>query len=297
MEKTISVMDNLILGSDELPKEKSYIPTFKTIETRIDELLQKILYVDSLTDEEIRDIIINHYYMILNYDNFLANNKTRSYAQMLFMNNRFLKVFSETIGTINLTQSQIICINKLAYDYYILPNKDNQVSELLLQISSQVNNILVIKLSGKLGMRGARLLSIVANSSFKLERNVERINTFLIKSGYEFSVQDIVDIYCILFDKFGDLIVYTMLQTKTPDMTLEQLKVFDNISLAILALLDNMVYKDIVYVLQNYAYMLKYYPINKVRFSLKSAKSYTKIITAINEVESSPLTDKETIIP
>lgn len=265
-------------------------PIFRSVEYQLSTIVEKISNIDNLNEEEIKNIIVRQHQMILNYDLFLASEKSRGYAQKLFTNKRFLQIFLQIVGFLQLPKDEVICINKLAYDYYITSNKDSEISDLLLQISYQINNVLVIRLSGKLGMNGARVLSMIANSSFKDEKNVHRINTFLVRYNYELSVQDIIDIYCILFERFTHLFVYSMLESKQPNMTEVQLRHFDNISLALLAILDSMTSADIKKILYDYAFILKLMRTNfSVRFSLKSAKSYKRIQEIIKEIELDPI--------
>jgi hypothetical protein len=268
--------------------EVKYIqPTFNIVEYQLSTIVDKINNIDNLDDNEIKNIIIRQISMILDYDLFLSSSESRYYAQSLFSNKRFLKIFLEVIGFLTLTKDQCICINKLAYDYYILPEKDKEVSDLLLQISYRINNILVIRLSSKLDMNGARVLSMIANSSFKDEKNVHRINTFLVKYNFDLSVQDIIDIYCIIFQSFTHPFIYSMLETKPNNMSPEQLKKFDNISLALLAILDSMTSADIKKVLYDYGFVLKLMkPGFVVRFSLKSAKAYPRILQVIEDIEN-----------
>ena len=170
------------LESSELSREHSselMTPIFRSVEYQISTIVEKITNINTLNEEEIKSIIVRQHQTILNYDLFLASDESRGYVQKLFTNKRFLQIFLQVIGFLQLPYDEIVCINKLAYDYYIIPGKDPEISDLLLQISYQINNILVIRLSGKLGMNGARVLSMIANSSFKEEKNVHRINTFL----------------------------------------------------------------------------------------------------------------------
>lgn len=270
--------------------DESRVPIFRSVEYQVSTILEKIKNIDTFDDEEIKGIIYRQHSMLLNYDLFLASDETRVQMQDLFTNKRFLKIFLDIIGLIELTPHEKVCINKLAYDYYILPKNDEIVSSLLLQISYQINNILTIKLSAILGIERAKMLSMIANSSFKLEKNVHRINTFLIKCNLDFSVQNIVDIYCILFDSFTHPFIYSMLEAKPSGMTDNQLKIFDNISLALLAILDSMTSSDIKKVLYDYAFTLKLVRVNfTVRFSLKSAISYTRITKIIEEIEMDPI--------
>lgn len=281
-------------SSDELSGDNpSQIPrpaVFQSVEYKIDAIVEKITNVDNLNEDEIKNIIMRQHSMILNYDLFLASDRTRAYALELFTNKKFLKILLDIIGLLELSHHEIICINKLAYDYYVLPDKDNEVSNLLLQISNSINNILVIRLSGILGINGARALAMIGNSSFRVEKNVHRVNTFLVKCNISLSVQNIVDIFCIIFDRFTYTFVYSMLETKQSNFTEDQSKRFDLISLALLAILDSLTSENIKKVLYEYAFTIKLVKQNcKLRFSLKSAKSYTRILQIINEIECDPI--------
>ena len=263
-----------------------FIPAFKSIEFTLQTIVDKISNINNLNEDEIKNIIMRQHSMILNYDLFLKCDETRNQALKLFTNKRFLKIFLDIIGLLSLTNEEIVCVNKLAYDYYITPYNDPEVSDYLLRISYQINNVLVIKLSGKLGMNGARILSMIANSSFRVEKNVHRINTFLVRCNLELTVQNIIDIYCILFERINYLVIHTMLEVKPPNLTLDQSRRFDAISIAILMLLDSMTSEDIKKIMFNYAYTLKLLNTNyNVRFALKTAYEFPRILQVIKEVE------------
>lgn len=265
--------------------QKPFAPLFQSVEYKLSTIVEKISNIDNLNENEIKNIILRQHSMILNYDLFLKSDESRAHAQKLFTNKRFLQIFLDVIGLLELTREEIICVNKLAYDYHILPEKDPDISNLFMSISNQINNVMVIRLSGILGINGARVLSMIANSSFKEEKNIHRVNTFLVKCNIALSVLNIVDIYCILYERFTYPFIYTMLETND-NLNDEQKKRFDYISLAILSMLDSMTLKNIKIVLANYAYTIKLYPnITKVRFSLKSATNYPRILKVIDEIE------------
>lgn len=284
----MELFPSLRKSSEDDFSEDIFIPafTFKSINFTLETIIDKINNIDNLDENEIKNIILRQYSMILNYDLFLSSDESRSCAQKLFTNKRFLEIFLQVIGLLNLTREHIICVNKLAYDYYISDGKDPEISNLLLQLSYQINNILVIRLSGKLGMNGARMLSMIANSSFKDEKNVHRINTFIVRCNLELSIQDIVDIYCILFEKFTYPFIYTMLEIKYLGMTNDQVKRFDGISVALLAILNSMTSEDMKKILYNYAYTLKLLNTSyNVRFALKSAINYPRMLNVIQDIE------------
>ena len=283
-----------LLPNDDPLSKKIEGSIFSTIEYKIDTIVEKLNNINNLDENEIKNIILRQYHTIFNYDLFLRNPKERACAQKLFSNKIFLKILLDMIWLLELTKSEIICINKLAYDYYILPEKDSEVSNLLILISYQVNNKLSIQLSAILGVNNARILSMIANSSFVERKNVDRINTFLVKCNLSLSVQNMIDIYCILFEKFTYPFLYTMIETDSSIIfTIEQKKRFDNISIALLEILNSLTSNDMEIVLKNYGYSLKLMNVENVRFSLKSATKYPRILSVIKNIE---LNDPEGII-
>lgn len=276
----------------DLPSENKYVKTKFTItEYKIKDIVNKINDIDNLDDNEIKDIIVRQHNTILNYDLFLKDSETRKLAQELFTNKKFLNIFISIINIIPLSEHEKTCLNKLAYDYYILKDKDEEVSNLLLQISNIINYRQVVRLSAYLGMNAARSLSMISDSSFKQEKNIHRINVFLVKCNISLSIQDLVNILCTLFNHFTYPFIYSMLELKPDNLTNEQNKRFDDISLALIAMLDSMTSDDMYKVLYAYGYTLRIYNIESeyVRFKLKELKGYNRIQTIINKVESEAL--------
>ena len=286
-------MDNLFPSIDDenntvmsLGSSESFLPVFESIEYKVDQILDKIRNIDDLNEQEIKNIIVRQYHMILDYDLFLANE--RKYALELFTNERFLRILLDVIGTLELSNDEIICINKITYDYYVLRNKNQVISNLLLDLSYFVNNRTAIRLSAVLGIQGARVLAMIAKSSFKLEKNIHRINRFIVKCNIALSLQDVINIYCTLFDSFMYPIIYTMLEVQSIDLTPEEIKRFDTISVTVVKLLDAMTSDDIYKVLSNYAYMLQLMEVKRTRFSLKElCKEYNmdRISKIIYQIE------------
>lgn len=278
------------ISDDELLDQNSVAtPLFHTIEYTLDTIVDKINNIDNLDESEIKSILVRQHSLILNYDLFLSSSKTRSFAQKLFSNKRFLKLFLNVVGLLNLSDHEIMCINKLAYDYYIIPNKDSEVSDLLLSICNNINNIDVIKLSSRLGIAGARTLSMINKSSFQIEKRVHRINTFLVKCNIDLSAQDIIDIMCMLYDRFTQPIIYTMLESKPMNLNNDQSLKFDLISSAIITILDNLSSDNLKKVLYDYAFTLRLVKQGiPVRFSMKSIPN-PRFQSIISEIESDPL--------
>lgn len=259
-------------------------PVFHTIEYELSGIVTKINDIDNLDEKEIKDIILRQYGMILNYDLFLTSQDTRFHAQTLFTSKKFLRCFLDVIRLLQLTEHQKICLNKLAYDYYVLDTelKDKEIVDLFYQLSSEVNSIEVTVLSGILGITGARTLAMVRNSSFKEQICVRRVNAYIMRYPEELNLQNIVNIYCYLFHRISNLFIYTMMESKPAYLTKFQSDRFDLISVAMLELLNSLTTADITKVLQDYAVSIKMIRVDTtVRFAIKTAKAYERIQKAI----------------
>ena len=242
---------------------------FHTIEYNLEGILNKINKIDDLDNSEIYDIIKRQHQMILNYDLFLSGD-TRGAAQQLFTSKRFLRCFLDVVRLLELSQHEKICINKLAYDYYILPDnsKDFEVVNMLYRLTTEINGKEVVVLSGILGMQGAQILSMIKNSSFKEEKCVHRTNTFLIKFCHDISVQQIVNIYLSLFERFTPVFIYSMMESNE-GLSKEEKDVYDKISSALVTVLKFLPSEDIAKVLTDYAYVVNMAVVNTpIRFSM-----------------------------
>ena len=269
---------------------------FHSIEYELTGIINKINNINNLDDKEIRDIIVRQHSMILNYDLFLQSNETRIQALYLFTNERFLKNFLEVIRILDLSKHEIICLNKIAYDYYILENKDQRIADLLYRLTTEVNGKQVTVLSGILGISGAQILAMIRNSSFKIEKCIHRVNTYIIKCNLDLTVQNIVDIYCFLFERFTDVFIYTMMEPKHNYILNDYHKnlKFDNASIALLEILNSLTTNDIRKVISDYGFILNMVKPNyPPRFSLKTATRYKRIVDVVKEIEYST----DTIIP
>ena len=261
---------------------------FKTIEYEIDALVSKLKNVDNLNDEEIKNIIIHQHNIILDYDLFLRDSNTRKVAQDLFTNKRFLSILINIIGLLNIDYAEKICLNKLAYDYYQKDNKDQAICDILYQLTTMVNQREVTILSGIIGINAAKILSMLKNSSFRDEKCVRGVNSYIVESDLHLNAQSIVDIY-YLFNKFGILFSYSMLETKPSSLTEFENRKFDNISIALISMLDSLTSDNILKVLQDYVYIhcLDQYKNIVPRFRLDTIKGYPRITEMVNYIKIS----------
>ena len=262
-------------------------PLFHTIEYKMNDIVEKIENIDKFDEKEIKEIIIRQHQMILNYDNFLSSKESRSLALKLFTNKRFLICFLDVIRLLSINEHEKICINKLAYDYYCLPDKNEEISNLLFQLTTEVNGKEVVILSGILGLSDAKILSMLRNSSFEEAKVVPRVNNFIVQIPYELTMKNLADIYCNLFPRVTTLFVQTMLQVKNPEYSIFESKRFDEISIIMLEIVNSMPSSEIKKVLESYAYSLNKLTGNiTVRFSIKNVTRYDRIIRVLKEVES-----------
>ena len=262
-------------------------PLFHTIEYKMNDIVEKIENIDKFDEKEIKEIIIRQHQMILNYDNFLSSKESRSLALKLFTNKRFLICFLDVIRLLSINEHEKICINKLAYDYYCLPDKNEEISNLLFQLTTEVNGKEVVILSGILGLSDAKILSMLRNSSFEEAKVVPRVNNFIVQIPYELTMKNLADIYCNLFPRVTTLFVQTMLQVKDPGYSIFESKRFDEISIIMLEIVNSMPSSEIKKVLESYAYSLNKLTGNiTVRFSIKNAARYDRIIRVLKEVEN-----------
>jgi hypothetical protein len=267
---------------------KKSIPKFITVELSMGTLLAQLSDISSLSDSMIQDIIYRQYDVILNYDMFLASSESRAVAQGLFTNERFLSNLVACANNLDLNEHQVICCNKLAYDYIALHSATdcNQViRDLLMELSFRVNLKTVLALSSIIGLDNAKYLAMLRKSSFKENKNVMRVNRFLIKSGLELIEQNMIDIYCKMFDSVSILFTTTMFSLPEPDYTKLELFRYEEMSKAMIDLIDSMPIAEMKIVLSNYASSYSIGGEPKVRFSMKNIhESYIRINKAIEEL-------------
>lgn len=259
---------------------------FSTIEYSIEAIVEKIKNIDNISDEDIKNLIIHQHNIILNYDLFLMDSETRKAAQNLFTNKRFLNIVTNIIGLVEITYPEKICINKLAYDYYRKENKDQEICDLLYQLTTMVNGKEVTILSGIVGMNAARILAMIKNSTFNDSKSVMRVNNYIVKSDLDLNAQSIIEIY-YLFPSFSSLFAYSMVESKPSNLTEFENKKFDAISIAIISMLNSLSSDNMYKVLLNYLYILSNNKYNKsgLRFRLDTIKGYPRVTETVNLVK------------
>lgn len=267
--------------------------TFTTIEYTNNSFLENIKN-GKLSDIKIRDTI--KYGNYLDYDNF-NNTKTRVIFQELWTNLRFI---NNVLTLLNTNENfldmarKIYCtsINKIVYDYYTTEmegEKDSEVLDTLLRIAYTVNYKYILKLTPLVGDNTASFICLGRYSSFDKRKCVERLNSFIINLGYDFSIEDIIKIYSIFYlDSFTEVFINTMFDTdKLIVMEENNKKTYDNISLALLYILEDMNSGEISKVLRSYSSNIMLLNLDKkYRFSMKTiGQEFIKINNVISDLE------------
>lgn len=239
---------------------------------------------------DIKNILINQHSLVFKYDNLVNNN--RSFVQELFTGYKigsiFLDVLDSEIALLDISEEEIIFINKLIYDYFEyskIYKSDNSIKEKMLSISYQINKNRIRLLTPLLGVNRSNILSILSYSSFIPEKVIHRVNDFIVVNSKPADLDNLLAVYNILFDilpndhklgkKATDFIIYSMLEYIGEfNLLNDERLVFQKISSIIFSLLLIVAERDSVqlyYILKEYGNILKLLNINtnKVRFYIK----------------------------
>lgn len=247
---------------------------------------EKIKNIDSISDEELFNIV-RHSYTTMLEEVFVKNNS----ALLLeaFNNIRLLMVLNQVVSNVQLTPSQKIYLNRLAYDYITLKGeKNSNIQQLLFALSKTVNRNVIPGLLGiDIPEDLAAYLALARFSSSKELVNIKRVNFIIISAPLELMTeQRIVNIYEKLFDFLTPLVEGVMFDVyNANDFETESMKeIYSTISLALLDILNAAPSDVIRKVLLSYAgdhSML--YSQKPIRFSMNSLSGDYYRITQIIE--------------
>ena len=275
-------IDNL---KDEDPKIITGSFKFSTLEYTYNTFLKK-LQEKSLTDYQIQQNILLHFNNYCNYDNF-QNPELRKIFQEIWTNEKFVQMFAICANKIKKDlktyYNKSIC--KIAYDYYAEKDDNDIVTSALFDIVKTVNIGLVLPLSNYMQENHAIFLVMCNYSSFKKRECIERINNFLVKGGYDFSVRDIIDIYIRLShnDHFTPYFNYSMTQIMS-DLNQYESIIYHRTTYALLIIINSMPMTELVKLLAGYRDYLIYNnsSIPRIDITKLEAVEYDRIVTALN---------------
>lgn len=264
--------------------------SFSTLEYTHDSFLNK-LNTGDFSPTKIKSIIENNMSLYFGYDGF-SNIKTRVNMQGIWTNIDFLKNVLELLNEDPKFRQNVVSgyrrdINIIANDYLRVANdgmeehlKDSEVRKILLGIASNVNAEYIVPLSSRVHVTVAQHLALANFCTFDISQSVRNIigviwNYSIIETHEAaFTIEQIIYIYYVFFkDNFSEAFIHSML-FKYPN--LEKRKNFveitdDNISSALINILNSMSSKEVKEVLAKYANYLSFCDdkVNNIRFSLK----------------------------
>ncbi len=284
----VKLFPSLYTGLRRESDDIATIPSFAIVEEKSQFLINMIANITNKSDNEITLFIQKYHTAFLNYSLFTESDLSRSSMQRLFTNAKFLNLFFNMIGKLNLDQFEIGFLNRIVYDYWSLPEKDNDVYNILLQISSYINNNMIIKLSSKMGVNEAKILAMIAASTNKDDIKVHRINRFLVNCDNPvFNEQSMIDIMFFLYEKFLYPIIYTLLETKSCCISEDNFPQYYKLLNAIITILLSMPSDKITTVLTEYGYLISSGKVTPI-IELKKIND-VRLRSIIDTIETNPL--------
>lgn len=271
--------------------EKKEIHIFDNPLINVD-LLRKNLYsLDTMSDNEIYDIVKTSYGSIFQD---MINTKNSSDYLVAFTNCKFLNSLINVMRGINrISFNERICCNKIVYDYFTSDNNDEQVKKLLFTLSRTTNKDIIPSLLG-IGLSEdlASRIALSRYSSLKEDINVKRVNFIIATSDKNLmDEQMIVNILCTLFSNVTPIFTGTMFDRYEEEdwMNEDVMEIYSTISLAVLDILNQLPSDKIRKVLISYTgdfELLKARDRNCYRFSMRSlSDDYFRINSIVKSLE------------
>lgn len=213
--------------------------------------------------------------------NFIANKIIQNQWEYpaVLISEKFLFNLGLVLAAIdskNIKQNVRVSVNKICYDYHTAhPNEEHPT---ILNLAKIVNREVIDKMIGKCdGMTEnlAANLALCRYSTMNEKVNIRRLNFVMCTKELEIlTVQNIVYIYEILFDRIGDLFKETMWEYYSPEQEIDNGsefgEIYSTISLAILTIVNNMTLQNIETLIRGYVSDWEYVGRPPVRFSLIS---------------------------
>lgn len=247
---------------------------------------EKLKNIDSVDEAELYELLKNSYQTLFS-DLFMKNDL--QYFD-IFTDKKFLKVVTKIMYEVrNIENTTRIYCNKLVYDYitYEDHDKDNETEYLMIELSKAANKDIIPIIVGLGFSEEVSIKLVLARfSSFKEMVNVKRLNVVIENESPEvMTEQSIIYLYENLFDRITDLLEGIMFTPVDNQSTPDVIEVNNNISFAIMDMIENMPLNLITKALSNYATDYRMiYSDNPLRFSIRclSMEEYPRIHGCIN---------------
>lgn len=232
-------------------------------------LRQKIIHNIEMTDEELSKLLMESYGDILECIFEMNDLRYLDFVTSPRFINQLIYIVSKKHGDIK--HSTKLYINKLVYDFITISDvnfvKDEYVSQLMVRLASEVNEILIRQLIG-IGIPNeiACFIALARFSSLNEAVNIRRVNFIIctnLSKEYDMNDEfqrdkartDVIEIYKRLFNRLTILFEATMFDV----YNIEESWVTDNISemysittMALLDILNNMTPGEIRIILMSY---------------------------------------------
>lgn len=277
--------------------------SFSTLEYSHDSFIENIKnHVFSPT--KIQNIIESNVSLYFNYAGF-TDPKSRQHMQAIWSNIDFLDNVRILLKENQKFYQKVVSaykrdINIIARDYLTandaIVEKDSKVSELLFEIVSLLDAEQIVMLSSKIPMGIAKGLCIAYYGIHELSNSKRSIISYIWATvGVEvLSIEQIIYIFYVFYkDSFADLFCGAMCYTWDMKENDDIKQVDDNISSALINILNSMSTTEIRSVLAKYSNYLSYYlsylgdQTKKVRFSLKHLPAeFKNVAECVKEAES-----------
>lgn len=256
-------------------------------------LEDKLSNISNLTNNELYEVLMLAYPTILN-KTFIDKNKAM--IANLFMNERFVSIFSQVLSNVNIpfTDDQKTNCNRLIYDYIVYngSKKSKHVMEILYKVGKIINRD-IVPIVCALGLNEQLAINlIIARFSTKDEYlGMQRVNVVIMNSDINIMTEQmIVWIYEKLFNHLTPMFEGIMFDVWNDDDFINEDKeeIYGTINLAILDILQDAPMKNIISVISSFAQDRYYIHANDpIRFNIKaiSLSDYGRVIEAIDHVE------------
>lgn len=261
----------------------------------------KIEHLDEIPDRELYALVKESYPTILEH---IMNRTDLSYVKS-FSNMKFLNALIQVLSAeYAISYQNILCCNKLAYDYLTFSNADPKIRSMFFTLSKIVNrnlmqSLLAIGISEDL----AAYLALARNSTSDEAVNIKRVNFLLVQQDAKsLTVQRLVNIYSRLFNGIRDLFLYTMTdvynestfevtKNEEPEKYKSIMTIYINQADAVVAILNSLEFFNIYYIIAQLSELCAFnnYTSDNVRYSLRAMAQTPdnfRVITAIEQFEA-----------
>lgn len=282
--------------SEDSFESSAIMPKFCCTEYEVDSFLEKIKS-GSMSKHLIRVVIYNNYDIYFNHDMF-NNPRTRSNFQALWTNERFLTSLRELLQEdelfLKMTRKEYTTsLNTNFYDYYTNKEKDENIMNLMFDISSIINANYIIRMSPFLYKDQSILLAMTKYSYMNESICAQRFLRLIINYGERdnMSVQNIINILSIFFnDRFS--ILFNSLMIDIDDemyntFTEKEIIAYNNLYIAVLEILRTMSDIELKNLLEKYGSYIGIIQVGHVRLSLRKLPArYGRVESMANLVSN-----------